>query len=42
MFNHILVGSNDIHRPQSFYDAVLACSGSVNLGSAWKTENILR
>jgi len=28
MFNHIMVGSNDIERSQRFYDAVLATLGA--------------
>jgi catechol 2,3-dioxygenase-like lactoylglutathione lyase family enzyme len=28
MFNHIMVGSNDIERSQRFYDAVLAAIGA--------------
>ena len=28
MFNHVMVGSNDIERSKSFYDAVLAVLGA--------------
>jgi catechol 2,3-dioxygenase-like lactoylglutathione lyase family enzyme len=30
MFNHVMVGSNDIERSKRFYDAVLAVLGSIN------------
>ena len=31
MFNHIMVGSNDIERSKRFYDAVLATLGAKRL-----------
>jgi catechol 2,3-dioxygenase-like lactoylglutathione lyase family enzyme len=36
MFSHIMVGSNDINRAKSFYDAVLAVLGA---GEAMINEN---
>lgn len=42
MFNHIMIGSNDIERSKRFYDAVLATLGATNepLRNAAKSGHI--